>query len=61
MLINHIKQRETFRKKLFFKGINPKFFYLDEALFIPKLLSKVVGVVFDKDKNIMLNIVIQVP
>lgn len=53
MLNNHIKQKVTFRKKLFFKRIKPKFFYLDEALFLPKLLSRVVGVVFDKDKNII--------
>lgn len=53
MLKNFIKKRETFRKKLIFKRINPKFFYLEQALFLSKFLSRVVGIVFDKNKNII--------
>jgi hypothetical protein len=53
MLKNFFKKRETFKKKLIFKRIYPKFFYLEEALFLSKFLSRIVGAVFDKNKNII--------
>ena len=53
MLNNFIKKRQTFSSNSNSKFFNPQYFYINQAFFIPKFLSRIVGAVFDKNKKII--------
>lgn len=55
MLISNIKKNEPIKKNYFVKTNHPKIFFLKKGFFYPKFLTKIVGVVFNSQNNIIKN------
>lgn len=55
MLISYIKKNEPIKKNYVIKNNYPKIFFLRKAFFYPKFLTRIVGVVFDSQNNIIKN------